>query len=115
MIGILYAGQPGTVEAAVYTKTTAEDGSFSNPHRVEVASVCNGTGGAVTLTVKVLKVGGTARLVYSALSIAAGATTVLTALVGLSLADGDSIRALASAATSLDLVISGAVVPIATS
>jgi hypothetical protein len=107
MLGILYAGQPGTSDADVVENASTEGGPFGAPLEVKSASVCNSTGAAATLTVKVQKASGVERFVYSAQSIAAGATVALSALVGLVLANGDQIHMLAGTAAALDVVISG--------
>ena len=93
--------QPGLAAAAI---VSASNGN----RRVVQASVCNPTGGAQTLTVYFVPSGDAAAAdttVYSALSIAANSTVVLSAIINDGLASGDEVHALASAATSLTVKI----------
>lgn len=96
---LLYRGQPGdsattVVPAAPITRT------------IDAAWVCNSTAGAVTLTVHM---GGTtaAHMVYSALSIGAGETVALSALVNQCIQRGEIVSMTASAAASLTVNVSG--------
>lgn len=100
----LYIGQPGTSSAAAFTAGSAERIA------IDQASVCNPTGGAVTLTVYLVPSGDTAAAdttIYSAKSIASAATETLPALVNQGLDPGDSIHLKASSASSLTVCISG--------
>jgi hypothetical protein len=96
--------QLGTSIAALYTAPGATKATVSR------AVFTNVTGGAVTFTVEVVRSGGstgTDKIVISAQSVAAGAAYVAPELERLVLATGDSIQALASAATSINAIISG--------
>lgn len=74
---------------------------------VKKATVCNTTAVAATLTVTVTQSGGLTKTVLSVVPVAAGDTLDLTELAGLMLGPGDKLSALASAATTLDVVVSG--------
>lgn len=78
--------------------------------RIDKATVCNTTAGAVTFTVYKITLAGSAsatNTVISAKSVAAGETYTCPELVGHWLNAGDFIQALASAATSLSFAMSG--------
>jgi hypothetical protein len=91
----------GTTLAPIYTapaNTTAI---------VKQAVFTNTSGGAVTFTVSITPSGGTARVLISARSIAAGGTDLAPELINLVLATGGVINASASAGTSINVVMSG--------
>lgn len=74
--------------------------------RVLNLTVCNTTGAAHTYTVHRVPSGGTAsatNMIISARPIAAGETQLVRELIGKVLAAGDTIQALADAATSLSI------------
>jgi hypothetical protein len=103
---VLVSQQLAASETAQYTAATA--------HWVKVgsATIANTSGSAVTVSISVVKSGGSAgstNRVVSAYPLAAGDDTVLTELVDVFLGPGDFISALASAATSVALVVSGVV------
>lgn len=102
MATLLYQGQPGNTSAAVFTATSET--------MIYAASVCNPTGGAVTLDVWLVPSGGSAvdaTMVYKANSVAAGSQQSLAYLINQALAAGDAIHMAASAATSLTVTMSG--------
>lgn len=91
--------QPGISAAAVITASSAQE--------IVAASVC-GAGGASTLTMYLVKSGDTAAadtMIYKAVSVGDGTTTILTALFNKGLAKGDAIHALAADAAMLTLSI----------
>lgn len=102
---LLKVGALPTSEAAQYTAPVGQS------VKIESASVCNTTAGALTLTLSVIAKattpGDTNRL-YKALSVAAGATTVLDALEGMVIADEDFISGVASGA-GITLTLTGTV------
>ena len=107
--GVLVSQQLGTSEVAVYT-------AAANVHAVEVAhgTLCNTTASAVTVYLSLVKAGGTVgdgtHRVISGYSLAANDTQSLKDyLAGALLGPGDQIAAYASAAGSVDLVVSGTV------
>ena len=79
--------------------------------RIDKCTLCNTTGGAITVTLDIVVAAGTAGVtqrVMSARSIGAGETyPCFSELVGHWLNPGDSIQGLASAATSITLRASG--------
>ena len=100
----LYQGQPGTTAAALYTAPSGRAGVVNR------AVVCNPTAGAVALTLHAVPASGTAgptNILFSAKSIAAGATEVLSELIGAVFESGQSLQGLASAAASLTLTVWG--------
>lgn len=103
-MALLYQGQPSDTAAAVFAAT--------GETMITAASVCNPTGGAVTVTVWLVPGGGSAvdgNMIYSAQSIASGAQQSLAYLVNQTLSATDEIHLEASAATSLSVTISGIV------
>lgn len=105
---VLYSGQlPDAADHALFTVPAAESAV------VKHAVACNTSGASVTLTVSIVPSGGAAdgtHRVLSAMPIAAGDSLPLTDLLGEAcLGTGDSIHAQASAATAIDLVITGVV------
>lgn len=99
----LYLGQPGATSAAVYTSGNTYTSIFA-------ATVCNPTGGAVTLDVWLVATGGSvadASKLYDAVSIGAGETKGLQALINLTMDKDSEIHMQASAATSLTVSLSG--------
>lgn len=100
---ILYQGQLPASEAELYQPSNVTA-------YIDQAVVCNPTGGAVTLTISVVKGGGAladANKIYHEFSIALKETQTLGGLLNLRLESGDEIRAVASSAASLTLTISG--------
>lgn len=94
------------------TETTQYTGPASSAVKIATASLTNTSGSAVTVSVSVLKTGQTAdgtHRVLSGYSLAAGDSTVLNELAGVFLGPGDFISAIAGAATSVTLVVSGVV------
>ncbi len=77
---------------------------------ISQATVTNTTGGAVTITLYLVPSAGSAgdsTTILDAKSIAANTAVILSELIGHNVPAGCTIRALASAATSLTLAISG--------
>ena len=101
---LLQAAQLPSSETAQYTVP-------SNTRAIiDKMTVTNPTGGAVTFTIKLVAAGGTAattNTVISAQSVAAGTAYLCPEVVGHILNPSDFISALASAAASLVLRISG--------
>lgn len=78
--------------------------------RIDACALTNTTGGAVTATLHIVPSGGsatTSNCVLSAQSIPAGGTFVPPGVIGQWVPAGGTLRALASAATSISLVMSG--------
>ena len=101
--GLFYIGQPGTSAAAVVAASAAT-------RTIDAATVCNPTGAAVTLTVYLVTDGDAAAAdvaLYSAFSVDAGATVVLSGLINQCVPAGATVSALASSGASLTLTISG--------
>lgn len=77
--------------------------------RVDALSLCNTTGGAITVTVYIVPSGGSAdatNTVLSSYSIAAGESYVVSAAIGQWIEDGGTLRAVASSATSVTILLS---------
>jgi hypothetical protein len=94
------------------SETTQYTGPENSAVKIASAVLTNTSGGPVTVSVSVVKTGGTAgaaNRVLSAYSLAAGDSTVLTELVGTCLGQGDFLSAIASSATSVTFVVSGVV------
>jgi hypothetical protein len=103
---VLVSQQLAAAETAQYTCPA------NSAVKVASAVLTNNTGSAVTVSVSVLKSGQTAdgtHRVLSGYSLAAGDSTVLSELAGVFLGPGDFVSAIASAATSVTLVMSGVV------
>lgn len=102
---VLVSQQMANTETIYYTASAATS------VKIVAASVCNTSGGAVTVSVSLIKTGGTAGNTnrVASFSLAAGDSSVLSELVGAFLGPGDFISAIASAATSVALVFSGVV------
>lgn len=100
----LVAGSQLTAVAVTYYTATL------TTTRIDACALTNTTAGAVTATVHLVPSGGTATVsncVMSAKSLAAGETLTVAGAIGQWLASGGTLQALASAATSIDLVASG--------
>lgn len=103
---VLYSGQlANTTDNSLYSPAAGKSAVIKH------ATVCNTTGGAVTVTVRVVPSGGSAdgtHVILSGYSLAAGDTLPLSDyLEGCCLAPGDSIHAQAGTANAVDVVISG--------
>jgi hypothetical protein len=102
MIGkVLYSGTLGTGSGDLLAPA-ANHGQI-----VKTVTACNAGAVAAALTLTVTQSGGSAKTIISAYTIAAGDTVNLTELVGLALGPGDKLSGLASAATSINLIITG--------
>lgn len=78
--------------------------------RIDACALTNTTAGAVTATLHIVPSGGTAtasNCVLSAQSIPAGGTFTPPGVIGQWIERGGTLQALASAATSITLVVSG--------
>lgn len=76
------------------------------------AILCNTTGSSVTVSLSVVKTGGTAgatNRILSAYPLAAGDTTIITEIEGLFLGPGDFISTTAGTASAVTFVLSGVV------
>ena len=94
------------------SETTQYTCPASSSVKIGSARLTNTSGGVVTVSISVVKSGGTAgnaNRVLSAYSLAAGDGISLDELVGAYLGAGDFVSAIASAATSVSLVMSGVV------
>lgn len=101
--GIIPSQQLTGSNATYYTSTNIQT-------IIDKMTVCNTTGGAVTLTIDLVDSGGTAGVterVISARSIAAGETYTCPEVVGHVLNAGDTIQGLAGSAASLTIRASG--------
>ena len=92
-------GQLANAKATLYTVPT------DKVAYVKFLSVHNTTGGALTVTIYV-NTSGTSRVIYSA-SLAASTSAQVIGAAALVLEGGDIIEGAASAATSIDYVITG--------
>ena len=108
----LYEGQPGTTEATLYTAPTYASGSPYQAGATALAKrliVCNTTASAATLTLYLVPSGGTAGAaneLFNALSVGAGATTILDPEQSMN--PGDFIAGLQGTASALTVSLSGA-------
>jgi hypothetical protein len=94
------------------SETTQYTAAALNWVKIASAVLTNTSGSAVTVSISVVKTGGTAgaaNRVLSAYSLAAGDSTSLTELAGVFLGPGDFISALAGTATAVAFVVSGVV------
>lgn len=100
----LVAGSILTTSAAVYYTATNVAATIRN------ATVTNTTAGAITVTIHIVPSGGAAAASnekIAARSVAAGETYLAPELIGANVMPGGTIQALASANTSLTLMVSG--------
>lgn len=107
---VLVSQQLAAAETTQYTSPTSP--STASGTKIATATLTNTSGAAVTVSLSVLKVGQTAdgtHRVLSGYSLAAGDSIALSELVGVFLGPGDFVSAIASAATSVTLVMSGVV------
>lgn len=77
--------------------------------RIDALTLCNTTAGAITVTIYIVPSGGTAaatNTILSSYSVAAGETYVVYGAIGQWIEDGGTLQALASAATSVTLLLS---------
>jgi hypothetical protein len=103
---VLVSQQLTTSETTQYTTVAA------NWVKIGSARLSNTSGAAVTVSISLVKTGGTAgsaNRVLAAYSLAAGDGIALTELTDAFLGPGDFISAIASAATSVAFVMSGVV------
>lgn len=94
------------------SETTQYTGPANSAVKVASARLTNTSGAAVTVSISLVKTGGTAgaaNRVLSAYSLAAGDGIDLPELAAAFLGPGDFISAIASAATSVAFVMSGVV------
>lgn len=100
---LFYQGQPGDVDTTVIA-------SSSSTRTIDAAWVCNPTGGAVTLSVHIVKSGDSVAddvILYHELSVSAGETVALSAMVNQCLPRGATVSMVAGSAASLTVTISG--------
>lgn len=99
------------VPGSVLTNSTATYYTGTNvTATIRNATVTNPTGGAVTVTLYIVPSGGSAAASnekIAARSVAAGETYLCPELIGANVAVGGTIQAVASANTSLTLMVSG--------
>jgi hypothetical protein len=103
---VLVTSQLTTSEATYYT------GPANSAVKISSARLTSTSGSAVTVSISLVKTGGTAgnsNRVLSSYSLAAGDGTDLPELKDAFLGPGDFISAIASSATSVTLVVSGVV------
>jgi len=103
---VLYSSQlTTTADVAIYTVGAGLSAVIKH------GTVCNTSGSAATITLKIIPSGGSVdgtHAVVSAYSLAAGDTLSLTGyLTGCCLGPGDSIHAQAGTANVLDVIITG--------
>jgi hypothetical protein len=106
----LYQGQPATTEAELYT---APANTTNNPSPGATAIlksmvICNTTASAATLTLYLVPSGGSAgagNMLYNALSVAAGATTVID--LEQYMEAGEFLAGLQGTASALTVTLSG--------
>lgn len=93
------------------TETTQYTCPANSAVKIATAALTNTSASAITISLSVVKSGGTAGSANRVISfiLAAGDSTVLQELSGVFLGPADFISAIASAATSVALVISGVV------
>ncbi len=93
-------------------ETTQLTGPANSAVKIAKATLANPTGSAVTVSLSVVKSGGTggaANRVIAGYSLAAGDSTVLSEIEGHFLGPGDFVSAIAGAVSAVTLVISGVV------
>lgn len=102
---VLYTGQVAAAEAPIYS------GPPDSSVVVATATLCNTSGSARTVSLSVVKVGGTAGAAnrVAIIELSPGESCTVDELVGLMLGPADSISGLASAATSVAIVLTGSV------
>jgi len=101
----LVSGSQLTTSAATYYTTPA-----ATRARIAAFTATNTTAGAVTMTVHLVPSGGSAdntNKVADAISLAANETKAITGAIGHVLEASGTIQALASANTSINIVVSG--------
>ncbi|WP_260932128.1 hypothetical protein [Mycolicibacterium llatzerense] len=94
------------------SETTQYTGPASSAVKIASAVLTNTTGSPVTVSLSLVKSGGTAgsaNRVLSAYSLGAGDSTVVSELSGQFLGPGDFISALAGTASAVSFVMSGVV------
>lgn len=94
------------------TETTQYTAAAGSAVKIATAVLCNTSASLVTVSVSLVKTGGTAgaaNRIMSSYALAAGDSVELTELVGSFLGPGDFISSVASAATAVSLVVTGAV------
>ncbi|GAA1892020.1 hypothetical protein [Williamsia serinedens] len=104
--GVLVSKQIENAETTQYT------GPANSSVKLGKATLANPTASAVTVSVSIVKSGGTAgaaNRVVAGLALAAGDSVVLSEIEGHFLGPGDLISAIAGTATAVVLVISGVV------
>lgn len=104
--GVLVSQQLAASETTQYTCPA------STSVKVAGAVLTNTTAGTITVSVSLVKSGGTAgaaNRIMSAFSLPAGDDIILSELIGQYLGPGDFVSAIASAATSVAFVMSGVV------
>jgi len=103
--GVLYAGFVAGAETTIYTCPLA------SAVAINTATLCNTSGSTRTVSLSVVKAGGTAgsnnRVAVVELEVSE--SCVVDELMGLMLGPGDFISGLATAATSVSIVLTGAV------
>lgn len=110
--GVLVSQQLAATETTQYTAPSTVSGNPLKSVTIKSAVLTNSSASAVTVSVSVLKSGQTAdgtHRVLAAYSLTAGDSAVVAELIGTFLGPGDFISAIASAATSVAFVVSGAV------
>lgn len=101
----LVNGSQLTAAAAIYYTSPA-----NTITTIAACTLTNTTAGAVTATMHLVPLAGTptaANMILSARTIAAGESYNVGSAIGQTMADGGTLQALASAATSITLVASG--------
>lgn len=102
---VLVSAQLANAEASIY------QGPANSSVTIATATLCNTSGTAKTVYLSVVKAAGTAGAAnrVAIIDLAANESCIVDELVGLFLSPGDFISGYASAATSVAIVLSGAV------
>lgn len=102
--------RPVSVDGAQIANTATTYYTATNVQaRIDACTLCNTTAGAITVTIYIVPSGGSAaasNTVLSSYSLAAGQTYVVSGAIGQWIEDGGTFKALASAATSVTLLLS---------
>lgn len=102
---VLVAQQLASSQTQIYTTPANKSAVLAT------ATLCNTSGASVTAYLSVVQSGGSAGVAnrVAVITLAAGESCIIDELVGLMLGPGDFVSGYASAATSVAVVLSGAV------
>jgi hypothetical protein len=109
----LLSNSTSTLDVLVEAQLASGNTDYTVPSgtawAIRSLSVCNVSGGAVTLNISVIKSGGTARKVLHNTSISAGDTLVVGRDLVASLPEGAVLRLNAGTGAALDALVTGVV------